>query len=558
MANAIKVPSGGTGILFNHFSRAKDEFGEYIKFGNQEIDLERTHLNYNLAKKDQHLPQIDFLRLRLNQVKRLKRKDVNVICSWITTLPKDIDKTDTAKVEDFFQKSYDFLCDRYGVENCVSSYVHMDETQPHMHFCFIPVQTLENGQEKLNAKVIMSRTDLKTFHPEYQKYLDENSDYKFNVHTGITGDKNKSIGELKKETEEQVEENKKVISEQEETKSSIGKDIRLLNQINKEKEEDFYKIARDIERFEGKLEKLEEECEVLKKSNSELLEQFNNSQDNYSKLENKVQTKKNELTETTSKLKNVTSELLEVENRTKPLREEEKDLKEQNKGLKDEIEGLRKDKTSIKKELLQETAELIKEKAVKQEELDKITSETESKTSQLKELEESVGNLQAEKKRLNAIIDDTIERSVEEGNKLQELQSDVSRAEGEVKRAEEKLEKVEKRTTSLEDEIGRLELEEKEKRSLIEVLANRERKGLEALSSMEYRYKKAEKEVALIEEYLKQPDIEQIQFEMKDWKAKILLDRLVRHIDNPEVKAVIEKVDKEEKIKKSRSQQKEL
>ena len=49
----------------------------------------------------------------------------------------------------FFQEVYRFLIDRYGVRNVISAYVHMDEVgnTPHMHFSFIPVETLEDGTE---------------------------------------------------------------------------------------------------------------------------------------------------------------------------------------------------------------------------------------------------------------------------------------------------------------------------------------------------------------------------------------------------------------------------
>ena len=51
MANAQKYTRAACGHLAAHYERRKDEKGEYVKFGNQDIDPQKTHLNYNLAPR---------------------------------------------------------------------------------------------------------------------------------------------------------------------------------------------------------------------------------------------------------------------------------------------------------------------------------------------------------------------------------------------------------------------------------------------------------------------------------------------------------------------------
>ena len=85
MANAQKYTRAACGHLAAHYERKKDEKGEYIKFGNQDIDPQKTHLNYNLAPR-RGLEQIDFIRQRTTEARTLKRDDVNVMCSWVVTL----------------------------------------------------------------------------------------------------------------------------------------------------------------------------------------------------------------------------------------------------------------------------------------------------------------------------------------------------------------------------------------------------------------------------------------------------------------------------------------
>jgi len=64
------------------------------------------------------------------------------------------DYQDSAR--EFFENSYNFLCDRYGKENVISATVHMDERTPHMHFNFVPV----TPDGRLSAKDVLTKSSL--------------------------------------------------------------------------------------------------------------------------------------------------------------------------------------------------------------------------------------------------------------------------------------------------------------------------------------------------------------------------------------------------------------
>lgn len=183
--------------MFKHYERAKDENGEYIKFHNQSIDPTRTHLNYNLAP-ERNQNQGGFVRQRCEEVYCLNRKDVNVMCSWVITAPQDLPGKD---LKQFFQASYDFMAERYGQENVISSYVHMDECSPHMHFAFVPViYDKKKNRLKVSAKDVINRTELQTFHKELQAHVEKVLGYEVSILNGATINGNKSINELKRET----------------------------------------------------------------------------------------------------------------------------------------------------------------------------------------------------------------------------------------------------------------------------------------------------------------------------------------------------------------------
>ena len=191
MAHLEKFKASQVVAVSKHDSRVQ---GDGTSHSNESIDDSRTHLNYNLASSEQPLSATDFLKERLSECKVLKRADVNVMCSWAVTLPKDFEGDERK----FFKESYDFLCKRYGQENVVSAWVHRDENQPHLHFKFIPVTQGKDG-DKVSAKDVVNRSDLRSFHTDLQTHLENALQCPCNVLNGATDNGNKTIQQLKAE-----------------------------------------------------------------------------------------------------------------------------------------------------------------------------------------------------------------------------------------------------------------------------------------------------------------------------------------------------------------------
>ena len=126
MAHVAKYTKTAVGHMLNHYAR-REEKSDYRS--NESIDPDKTDLNYNLAFDLQPMKQLDFMHKRLSEVKVQNRKDVNVLCDWIVTVPKDLPEEEHRP---FFEETYKFLLNRYGSANTVSAWVHMDETTPHI------------------------------------------------------------------------------------------------------------------------------------------------------------------------------------------------------------------------------------------------------------------------------------------------------------------------------------------------------------------------------------------------------------------------------------------
>lgn len=85
MAHLMKHTKVACGHLFQHYDRSCQQIG------NENINSINTKFNYNLAEH-QSLSQNDFLKKRLSEVYCQNRKDINVMCSWVVTAPKDLPK----------------------------------------------------------------------------------------------------------------------------------------------------------------------------------------------------------------------------------------------------------------------------------------------------------------------------------------------------------------------------------------------------------------------------------------------------------------------------------
>ena len=213
MAHVMKHTKASCGHMFAHFDRRADHIG------NENVDRTRTHLNYNLATHQQ-MEQGEFVRQRCSEVRCQNRKDVNVMVSWIVTAPSDLDR---AQVDAFMHHTYDFLEERYGKENVVSAYVHMDEVNPHMHFAFVPVAyDPKRNDYKVSAKEVVTRTDLRTFHEALESHLEQKLGCKVGILNEATREGNKSVKELKRGTaQKQLKEIQKKLQEAQERLKSV-------------------------------------------------------------------------------------------------------------------------------------------------------------------------------------------------------------------------------------------------------------------------------------------------------------------------------------------------
>lgn len=139
---------------------------------NDMIDLDRTHLNYDLVQSELNLYQrakerVDQLK---SENKRVQKNSVITYSNIITIPESAAKKMSNEQMQDYFKTCHDYFADRFGKENVLSAKVHLDETTPHMHLHFMPIDK-ETG--RLQARTTMNKAALNQIHDEIPERLRE-------------------------------------------------------------------------------------------------------------------------------------------------------------------------------------------------------------------------------------------------------------------------------------------------------------------------------------------------------------------------------------------------
>jgi hypothetical protein len=184
--HVAKFKGAGAVQVVKHIERDRPATAIY---GNERIDAERTEQNYTLSLRTKGGRVVETRRFTdaLAEAKaihhqttgREARSDAVSLVSCVVQLPReycDVANDGIATVKDaehakqFFTSAMYATLRHFKVEldMVVGVEVHMDETTPHMHLCWVP---LRDG--KLDAKSQVNRQSLQSFHDVVDRHLRE-------------------------------------------------------------------------------------------------------------------------------------------------------------------------------------------------------------------------------------------------------------------------------------------------------------------------------------------------------------------------------------------------
>ena len=231
---------------------------ETERHSNQDIDPERTHLNYDLVN---HGP-VNYQRVVMDYIdenrnsSRAVRKDAVVADEWIISSDQDFFKSlSEIETKRFFVESRLYFSRKFGASNIRYATVHMDESTPHMHMGIVPLT--KDG--RLSSKQMFDRNALKSVQSEFPKYMQSQG---FNLERGHEDGKRKSltVKEFKQAQERKTAGETELKRELVTTMTTLDPNIAF-----KKKDGHVVKMADDVELF------LRQSLEWLQKVTADLL-----------------------------------------------------------------------------------------------------------------------------------------------------------------------------------------------------------------------------------------------------------------------------------------------
>lgn len=232
-------------------------------YKNKNIDKSKSYLNYSLhTNKDLRngkINEYDFVENRLSQVKVFNRKDVVKMADIVLTKPKEFQGDD----EEFFTLAFEHLAEKVGPENVIGGYVHNDETQPHMHFSFLPIyKDPETKKEKLSCKQAVPRSFYQNLHPDMAELMNNHFGYDVGILNGALDDrynedmetfkinsKKRVEDEIRTEYERKYEdEYQSKINRLNEQQRALEEEIRLFEKYKEEQNEEIEKALQEIKK----------------------------------------------------------------------------------------------------------------------------------------------------------------------------------------------------------------------------------------------------------------------------------------------------------------------
>ncbi len=201
-------------------------------------------------------------------------------------------------IEQWAQDMYEFACSKWGEQNVVAFYVHLDELNPHIHATVLPVDNLGNRlsfNKVFGGNIYATKGYITTLHDELAKV---NEKWQLNRGDNIyeTGAKHRTTEEYRRELSRECTSLEQQIEEDTEILRQLHSDIRLaekrvkglstmmanLEKRKKQLEQEIKDAAEKLRNGNGDSEKLQQRIRHL---DNELQKVIENLADKREKLD---------------------------------------------------------------------------------------------------------------------------------------------------------------------------------------------------------------------------------------------------------------------------------
>ena len=164
LIRARNLSSGDISGTDKHNARrysSEKEYPENIRFDGQNETLYQTekHENY-LGKEETCLQEVLDTRLKENNVKGI-RKNSNLAIEYVCTI-NDKKAWEKYSFDGYVSNTKSWLENRHGENSVIATYKHLDESNPHVHFVVVPLETKDIKWKNKKSEGVRTETRLNT------------------------------------------------------------------------------------------------------------------------------------------------------------------------------------------------------------------------------------------------------------------------------------------------------------------------------------------------------------------------------------------------------------
>lgn len=128
-----------------HYERSKEDDGSIKDTSYSLINPAKSHLNYNLCEGD----MVELLEAKKKTAYIRSEKTDVAFYDFVIPYPKDC----SVSSEVFFKAVYGILTKDRAFRYCIGAFVHMDESNPHMHYICMPIEKCPEFTKSKDVKV---------------------------------------------------------------------------------------------------------------------------------------------------------------------------------------------------------------------------------------------------------------------------------------------------------------------------------------------------------------------------------------------------------------------
>lgn len=290
-----------------------NEHGRFASKYKNYVDKNRTKLNWNYGAGNKSADEVlAIIEDRCNTIMNGKKmqEQTNIMSDWIFTYPQDLcekKKYNTGKVNSktgkpvfrtyyapkdpdhcrkWMDEVYSFCQDRYGAENVIAGYVHMDETTPHIDVNLVPEATSrKTGKNTVSSASLFTRKELSQCQRDLEAHMQKTFGMKGMVLNGRTKG-GYTIDELKQRNHDRVVVNRKALA------------VKAREDAMQVREDAFTQKVDDFDKdMKNRKEKADKRDEELDKKDADITQSvtnYNNAVKNYNVAVSKLHKEREE------------------------------------------------------------------------------------------------------------------------------------------------------------------------------------------------------------------------------------------------------------------------